>query len=87
MACSVRNDSRLLKYRPGELAIRGGENDFEREGNVAVLDVLLEAGDDVEANVFALCGWKLREKRLEWRGDFRELRPKFLDRTGPAGRD
>ena len=64
-----------------------GEDDFEREGDVAVLDVFLEAGDDVEADVFAFCGWKLREKRLEWRGDFRELRPKFFDRTGPAGGD
>ena len=46
---------------------------------MAVLDVLLEAGDDVKADVFAASGRKLREKRLKRRGDFRELRPIFFD--------
>ena len=82
------NEEGTMYPAPARALLRGaGKDDFERKHDVSVLDVFLEAGDDVEADVFAFCEWKLREERLEGCGDFRELRPKFFDRTGPARGD
>src|SRR5882762_10361421 len=84
LACSVRNHGCLLKYRPRELANCSGQDEFERECDVAVLNVFLQAGDDVETDVFAFCGRELGEQWLERRSDFRKLCPFLFNGATPA---